>query len=159
MHKRYETARELIDCLVDYHHRAATLSETGMDMEQEARVQLVFNYLYDHHLQMQDALATVDDGDEDSGVGHTLNTPVEFELRESEAPEAFLEGLTWGENMSFDAVTRLAKEMADYAIGLIDDICAYADDPDVQDIFEKLLEMEQEELKLLIRGVNSLRNP
>ena len=48
--------------------------------------------------------------------------------------------------------------MADYVTLLLDDISAEAGDPQVQEAFTSLLEMEEEELKLLIRGINSLRD-
>jgi hypothetical protein len=153
--KTYETARELIDCLVDFHYRAALFAETGMDMEQEERVSLVFHYLYDHHQQMQETLATYY---EEEGEESVLNASLPFELDASSAPEEFITGLECGENISFEDVTNIAKSMADYVTLLLDDISAEAGDPQVQEAFTSLLEMEEEELKLLIRGINSLRD-
>ena len=155
MFKTYETAREIFDCLVDFHFRVAHMAETGMDMEQEDRVSLVFNFLYDHHIQMQEALASYEDDDDES----VLNTPVSYSLNAQEAPEAFVESLEYSENMSFEKASTIGKELAEYIIGLLNDICGEMSAPHVQEVFENLLEMEQEELKLLIRGINSLENP
>lgn len=152
--KTYETAREIFDCLVDFHHRVVNLAEAGMDMEQEERVALVFNYLYDHHLRMGDALANYDD-DGDHAV---LNTPAFFELDADDAPEAYIDELQVDENMSFEDAAKIGRDLAEYAVDLLNNICGEIDTPDVQRVFEEVLEMEQDELKLLLRGINALRD-
>ena len=126
-----------------------------MDMEQEEeRTRLVFNFLYDHHLQMQEALATYGDDDEAA----VLNTPVSFELAADRAPEAFLGELEFDSNMSFEAVEKLSRELADYFVELVGDMGAEVDVPQVESLLAEIEEMEREELKLVMRGIGTLRD-
>ena len=152
--KTYETTREIFDCLVDFHYRAAAMAETAMDQEQDARVKLVFNFLYDHHLQMQEALATYED-DEEQAV---LNTPVSFSLDATRAPEAFLQGAEFNSGISFEEAQRLGKSLGDYVLELMEDIQEEIADDDVRDVVARMGEIELEEHKLLMRGIATLKD-
>ena len=152
--RTYETARELLDCLVDFHHRVARLAEQGMDDEQEERVRLVFEYLYRHHLEMQESLATYEEDGEES----VLNTYFSFTLNEEKTPEAVINSIGSTRNISFDNVVKLSRKLGEYIIALLDDILLDLSVPHVREVFENLRDMEEQEQKLLTRAVNSLRD-
>lgn len=156
--KTYETAREILDCLVDFHHRASVLLEEAMDGEQSERVMMVLNYLYEHQCELQDALANYEDDREEDGDDGVLNTWVPYALNSADAPEAFVSGLEVEENMEFEAAETLGRALGDYVVGLLTDISGDIASEHVAEVFANLLEMERNEQKKLTRAVNSLRD-
>ena len=103
---------------------------------------------------MQETLATY----EEDGEEPVLNTHVPFKLSAENAPEAFLDSIEFHSHMSFDAVQLLAKDVADYVIELLEDIQGEIVVENVCEVFANIGEMEQEELKLVMRGINTLRD-
>jgi hypothetical protein len=158
--KTYETARELLDCLVDFHHRACRLLEGAMDMEQSEKVFMVLDYLYQHHSELQETLATYEEDCEDSGDSGAgiLNTWVPYALNANDSPEAFIDSLDVDEEMSFDASEALGRALGDYVVSLVSNICAEIAAPSVAEVFANILEMERSEQRKLTRAVNSLRD-
>lgn len=152
--KTYETAREILDCLVDFHFRAARLAEAAMDIEQSERVIMVLNYLYEHHTELQETLANYED-DAEEGV---LNTWVPYSLNAEEAPEEFVEALEISENMEFEEAEKLARILGDYGVSLLDNIVGEIAAPHVAEVFASLLELERNEQRKLTRALNSLRD-
>ena len=150
--RTYESARELIDCLVDFHHRAARLAEKAMDQDQEERVRLVFESLFRHHQEMQENLATYEDEGEES----VLKTHFSFALNEQQTPEGFIESFDDTANMSFENVFKLSRQMGDYVIGLVDDILIDLTQPHAREVFRNIRDMEEQEQKLLSKSINSL---
>ena len=152
--KTYETAREILDCLVDFHHRAARLVEAALDLEQDDRVAMVLDYLYEHHSKLQDSLANYEE-DAEPGV---LNTQVPYSLNSADAPEAFVASLDVGEHMTLEQVVKLGRDLGDYVVSLVDDVSGEISAPRVSEVFANLLEMEATEQRMLTRAVNSLRD-
>ena len=154
--KIFKTAKEIIDCLVDYHYRAARLAEEAMDREQEERVEVVFNYLFEHHSDMQEAL--VDFEADNEGEDDVFSAEVDYGLNAGDAPEAFLSDFEMDENMAFDAVEKLGRALGDYPAEFLGNLLGELSEPNVAEAFGNLLDLERSEQRKLTRAINSLRD-
>ena len=83
--KFYESTRDLIDCLVDFHYRASSLFEQALTRDQSDAVIVTINYLFEYHLKLQEDLAGFGD---DLGEGETdTDVTLGFSLEDEDAPQ------------------------------------------------------------------------
>jgi len=152
--KTYETAKEVVDCLVDFHYRALRLVEEGMDKEQDERVTMLLHYLFEHHSELQEALVNYDADSDDDLFG----TPVVYALENEEAPEAFVEEFEVDQHMDFDTAEKLGRALGDYPVDLLANVVAEINEPALAEVFASFLDLERIEQRKLTRALNAMRD-
>jgi len=139
---------------VDFHYRAVRLVEDGMDREQDERVAMLLDYVFEYHRELQEALGNYEmDSDED-----WFAMTVSFTLDDELAPEHFVEEFVMDAFMDFDSAEKLARELGDYAVDLLTDVVAETQNPSLAQVFASFLDLERIEQRKLTRALNAMRD-
>ncbi|GIX31584.1 MAG: hypothetical protein KatS3mg124_2056 [Porticoccaceae bacterium] len=142
----------MLDCLVDFHCRAAEFVENCLERQESERVRMVLQYLAEHHRRLQEAIADYE-ADAERAV---LDTYIAFALMEDDTPESFVDGLSCPAGLGLEEVVALAQALGDYPVTLLNDVLAAVENPHVAEVFTNLRDLEVQERKLLSRAVDTL---
>lgn len=151
--KHYRNAAEVLDCLVDFHIRAGELARTVMDRGESEKASLVFDCLYHHHEDLRDRIP-VQAEKEMAGV---LTTAVDYSLDSDDAPDAFIDSFQLDGGLEFEAAEKLTRALAEYVVGLLENITSEIASPPVTEGFARLLEAELAEQRKLFEAVKYIR--
>lgn len=152
--KHYRDAAEVLDCLVDFHARAAELARQAAAKGDSEKSVLVFDFLYRHHLELQEEVADFAGGE----LAPVLATAVDYVLDDGDAPDAFVGGFDLNASPELEGAEKLVRALVEYIVGLLDNITSEIRSPDVAEVFALLLEMERSEQRKMFEAIEYIRD-
>ncbi|WP_425397237.1 hypothetical protein [Aeoliella sp.] len=142
-----EQVRNVLRCTRGIHERAAIFFTHLAKRCQQERARMLLDYLAGHERHLADAILETEAGAGDKILGTWVTTtkPVAHLVDQMDWDEAHNEGA------SFDELVETGLEIANRVIEVYDDLARRAEPAWVQEIFFQLLDMEQQEEKLMAK--------
>jgi rubrerythrin len=144
---RFETTRDVLDYVKQFHRKARNLYSQLADHEEQERLKLLLTYLSRHENHLAKSLADY----EEETSAKILNTWFQYV-----PDQALLEPINHIDiepNLSVDEVIELAMRLDNCLIELYKEMIDHsAAISEVKEVFQNLLEMEQQEQHQLARS-------
>lgn len=143
---RFQTLADVLEVVKTFHKALAAQLAELEQLTTSERAQLMLDYLNRHEQHLSEATAQYRD-DADDGL---LNTWLQF------APESHPEDLVAkvrGVDLNdVDAIVAVALEVDDYLIQLYRDLLADSETDELREVFESLIQLEDNERHKLARA-------
>lgn len=143
---RFEQVRDILDHAREFHKKLHELYQQLADQEEAARIKLLLEYLGGHEKLLEQGIANF----EQSASEEILDTW--FQFTQDDAILKLPETLQLKPHMAVDEVIRMGLELDDRLIKLYRDAVENSEVPEVQEVFDNLLAMEQQEERHLVRA-------
>ncbi|MGB6045784.1 MAG: hypothetical protein WBF93_21695 [Pirellulales bacterium] len=142
----FEQAKDILDHAKEFHHRVARYYLQLEDQVAQQRVKMMLNYLSRHEDRLADALQSY----EENASRKILNTWVQF-VYDDEILKTLGETPVQSE-MSVDDVVDLGLRLDDRLINCFKMMVDAAETDDVREVFQNLVDMEEQEKRQLVRN-------
>lgn len=149
--KTYETAKDVLNAIIEFHHLAASLLSRIRKQSMDEKTTMLLDYLHQHQVAMHQHLSRYVDHAEPA----VLDTWLPYSLNAASAPAAFVNGLD-AAAPSLETAEHLAQALASYVIQLLEGVAEEVSSDKVRSCFDSILEMERNEQHRLTRAINSL---
>ncbi len=143
---RFEQVRDILDHAREFHKKLHEFYQQLANQEESARIKLLLEYLGGHESFLEQGIANF----EESASEQILDTW--FQFTQDEALLQLPEKLDLKPHMPVEEVIRIGLELDDRLIKLYKDALENSDVPEVQQVFDNLLAMEQQEQRHLVRA-------
>lgn len=144
---RFETTRDVLDCVKRFHRKARNLYSELADQEEQERLKLLLDYLSRHENHLAKSLADY----EQETSEKILNTWFEYV-----PDQALLEPINHVDtepNLSVDEIINLAMRLDNCLIELYKEMIDHSSAiSEVKEVFQNLLDMEKHEQHQLARS-------
>ena len=111
---------------------------------------MLLDFMCEHEKRMEKSLVTYEQHAPKSILGTWLQYTLE------EPPKRFIDSLHASPDMSVNDITELGQKVDDYLLGVFEEVTETAATSDIKEVFQNLMEMEEEEKHSLTRAANSL---
>lgn len=148
---RFQQVRDLLDHARLFHRDLSKFYKSLASNEESERVKLLLDYLGRHEKHLEESLSAY----EDDAPTQVLNSWFQFTLDEStlKTPES----IQIKPHMTIADVIRMSLSLDDRLIKVYKNIAKTAEVPEVREVFENLLQMEEKEKHTLARAaLNSM---
>ncbi|MBW2186927.1 MAG: hypothetical protein JRG71_11200, partial [Deltaproteobacteria bacterium] len=135
----YGQAKEIIDYARDFHCQVSDFYQQLSDKTQSSRVKLLLDYLIRHEIHLAKALEDF----EQSVSSQALNTW--YQYAQDQRTFEPLDAIKYSPTMSVDDVLKLGQTIDNCLIASYKGVADTASTPEVREIFENLLQMEEQE--------------
>ena len=149
---RFEQVRDILDHVREFHKRLDEFYQNLAQHESAARIKMLFEYLGSHEKNLEQGLANFEEGASEQVLDTWFQNAQDKEMLK--LPEA----TTIKSHMEIEDVIRMGLELDEKLIGLYKDAVENSDVPEVKEVFNNLLEMEQQEEHQLARAALDLRD-
>lgn len=143
---RFEQVRDILDHAREFHKKLHEFYQQLASQEKAARIKLLLEYLDGHEKLLEQGIANF----EQSASEQILDTW--FQFTQDDEILKLPETLQLKSYMSVEEVIRMGLELDDRLIKLYKDAVENSEVPEVQDVFNNLLAMEQQEERHLVRA-------
>ena len=149
---RFQTTRELLDHVREFHHQAGSYYQTLSQGRDLKRVKIMLDYMAKHEKQLAEALQRYETEADPALLNAWFDEAPEINLGEA------LENLKLHDGMDVEDVLRLGLHLGDYLILAFDYLAEHAEDDDVRDAFQNLSSMAQADKRRLVRDSNMMQD-
>ena len=136
---RFEQTRDVLNHTRDFHGKLARFYHSLADETQQERIKLLLEYFSRHEQHLGDSL----DRFEDETSTSVLNTWIDFS--QDKALLRFPADINIEPDMSVDQVIKIAMDLDERLIRLYRQLVENTRVPELREIFEKLLALEESE--------------
>lgn len=144
---RFETTRDVLDYVKQFHRKARNLYSELADQEEQERLKLLLNYLSRHENHLAKSLADY----EKETSEKILNTW--FQYVPDQALLESINDIDIEPNLSVDEIVDLAMRLDDCLIQLYKEMIDHSSAiSEVKEVFQNLLDMEKQEQHRLARS-------
>lgn len=149
----YGQAKEILDYAREFHHKVSEFYQQLADKAQSARVKLLLDYLVRHEKHLERSLKEFED---------TISSKaLEAWYQYSKEQRTFLplDALKYSPVMTVDDVMKVGTTIDNCLLASYKGMVDTATTPEVRDIFENLLQMEEQEKHVKARlalGINDM---
>lgn len=144
--KNFEQTRDVLDQVRDFHRQVSELYHRLADEAGKERIKMLLDYMSRHEQNMEESLKEY----EDEASEMILNTWFQFVPDDSILKS--VQDIQLQPDMSVEDVISLALRLDDILIDLYKRMVEEAEIPEVQEVFQNLLEMENQEKHLSVRN-------
>ena len=144
---RFEQVRDILDHAREFHKRLGEFYQNLADHEEAARIKMLIEYLGKHEKLLEQGMVNF----EESVSKQILDTWFQFTQDKTilKLPKA----MDIKSHMSVEDVIRIGLELDNRLIEFYKDAAENSEVPELKEVFNNLLEMEQEEERHLVRAV------
>lgn len=149
----YGQAKEILDYARNFHGQVSDFYQQLADKAQSARVKLLLDYLIRHEKHLAKALEDF----EQSVSSQALNTW--YQYSQEQRTFAPLDAIKFSPTMTVDDVLKLGQTIDSCLIESYKGVAETASTPEVREIFENLLQMEEQQKHVKARmalGINDM---
>jgi hypothetical protein len=143
---RFEQVRDVLDHAREFHNRLSEFYQDLADHEEAARIKMLLEHIGTREKSLEQGLANF----EESASKQVLDTW--FQYAQDESTLKLPDAMEIKPHMSVEDVIRIGLELDDRLIKLYKDAAENADVPEVREVFNNLLEMEQQDEHRLVRA-------
>jgi rubrerythrin len=143
---RFEQVRDVLNHAREFHKRLSEFYRNLADHEETARIKMLLEHIGTHEKSLERGLANF----EESASKQVLDTW--FQYTQDESTLKLPEAMEIRPHMSVEDVIRIGLELDDRLIELYKDAAESADVPEVREVFNNLLEMQQQDKHHLVRA-------
>lgn len=147
-----ERAKDVLDHVRSFHKRLADYYARIERRVDKERLRLLLDYLSRHERRLADTLWRIEEG-ASRGVLDTW-----FQFTPDTARLGAIKSATLSPDMSCDEVVAISLELDDKVIQLYRDVASSAQCPEVRELFENLLKLEESEEHEVTRNALFLRD-
>lgn len=135
----FETVNDILDFLKTFHRDLAALLTRLSDQVSEAKKEILLNFIGRHQKHLEHCLTEY----EAEAAADLLKTWLKFV---PEVPECrCFERVSWTPDMSFADIVEQARKVDDCLLKFYTQLAETAPLPEIRDLFQELLKMEQSE--------------
>jgi len=149
---RFEQVRDILDHASEFHKRLGEFYQNLADHDDAARIKMLLEYLGRHEKFLEQGIANF----EESASKQVLDTW--FQYTQDKAILKLPEASNIKPNMPVEEVIRMGLDLDDCLLKLYKDAAENSEVPEVKEVFNNLLEMEQEEEHHLVRAALDSRD-
>lgn len=149
---RFEQVRDILDHARELHECLGGFYQNLVHHEEAARVKMLLEYLGRHEKFLEQGIADF----KERASKQVLDTW--FQFTQDKATLKLPEAINIKSNMAVEDVIRMGLELDDCLIKLYKDAAENSEVPEVKEVFNNLLEMEQEEEHHLVRAALDSRD-
>ena len=142
---RFEQTRDVLEHARDFHAKLARFYHSLADEAQQERLKLLLDYISRHEQHLGESL----DQFEDDATTKLLDTWIDFS-QDSEILR-FPADISIEPDMTVDQVIEIAMKMDECLVQLYRQLVAHTDVPEVREVFENLLALEEGEKHRIAR--------
>ncbi len=143
---RFEQVRDLLDHARLFHRHLSELYDDLASHKETERVKLLLEHLGRHEKHLEESLAEYEDG----APRKVLDSW--FQFTHDESTLKIPESIEIKPHMTIADVVRMGLALDDRLIEVYEDSAVSAEIPEVREVFENLLKMEEEEKHTLVRA-------
>ena len=149
---RFEQVRDILGHAREFHKRLDEFYQNIAQHESAARIKMLLEYLGRHEKFLEQGLANF----EENASEQVLDTW--FQNAQDKETLKLPKASNIKSHMSVEDVIHMGLELDDRLISLYKDAAENSEVPEVNEVFNNLLEMEQEEEHHLVRAALDLRD-
>lgn len=149
----YGQAKEILDYARDFHHRVSKFYQQLANKAQAPRVKLLLDYLVRHEQNLEQALKDF----EQDASRKAMNTW--YQYSKEQRTFAPLDALSYPAEMSVEDVIKIGTAIDNCLIESYKGVVETTANSEVREIFENLLQMEEQEKHVKARialGINDI---
>jgi len=141
----YQQTRDILERARDFHHQLSEFYRRLGDSAERATVKMLLEYMSRHEKHLEESLAVY----EEAAAGNVLDSW--FKYTPERATCKCFEGVELGASMSVGDVVSIAMRLDDCLVNLYKEAAESLPAGQVQEVFAKLLEQEEQEKVRLTR--------
>ncbi|MCD6527167.1 MAG: hypothetical protein J7K75_09280 [Desulfuromonas sp.] len=149
----YGQAKEILDYARNFHRQAGEFYQQLADKAQGARVKLLLDYIIRHEKHLEKALAEFEEG----ASSKALSTW--YQYSKEQRTFAPLDAILISPAMTTEDIMKIGTTIDNCLIASYKGVADTATTPEVREIFENLLQMEEQEKHVKARialGINDM---
>ena len=143
-----ETIRSLLEHIKGYHHKLSSLYSQTAESTEQQKVKMLLHYLKRHEIRFEEVISDC----EEEIAANVLDTW--FCFTPDKLPE--LKGTEINAHMSLDAIIEAALRFDDILITFCRHVAEKSVTPEVRDLFNSLVQMEEQEERRAIKAADDL---
>lgn len=149
----YGQAKEILNYASEFHKKAGEFYQRVADKEQSARVKLLLDYMVRHEKHLERTLNEYDKNVSSKALDAW------YQYAKENQTFAALESIKYSDNMSVNDIMKIGTTIDNCLITSYKGIVETAATPEIREIFENLLAMEEQQKHVKARaalGINDM---